>query len=126
MYVGNGLPLFGVTLKLSYVQGIDSLSDIGCFGLTELGYGNNAVEMETTATYNQGPGTITVNTPSTMAQKYWITNGAVHAHHCVVFAQLVVDGVNQGIHAVLVPIRDKQLNPIPGVTIEDMGHKMAS
>jgi hypothetical protein len=26
--------------------------DVGCFGLTELGYGNNAVEMETTATYD--------------------------------------------------------------------------
>ena len=31
--------------------GIDNLNDIGCFGLTELGYGNNAVEMETTAEY---------------------------------------------------------------------------
>jgi hypothetical protein len=26
--------------------------DVGCFGLTELGYGNNAVEMETTAIYD--------------------------------------------------------------------------
>ena len=34
------------------IQGIDNLNDIGCFGLTELGYGNNAVEMETTATYD--------------------------------------------------------------------------
>ena len=80
--------------------------------------------METTATYNQSAGTITINTPSTLAQKYWITNGAVHAHHCVVFAQLIVEGTNQGIHAILVPIRDKDLNPMPGVTIEDMGHKM--
>ena len=32
---------------------IDSLENIGCFGLTELGYGNNAVEMETTATYDE-------------------------------------------------------------------------
>lgn len=30
---------------------IDDMSSIGCFGLTELGYGNNAVEMETTAHY---------------------------------------------------------------------------
>ena len=32
--------------------GIDTLGDIGCFGLTELGYGNNAVEMETTAIFD--------------------------------------------------------------------------
>lgn len=35
------------------LAGIDSLEDVGCFGLTELGYGNNAVEMETTAVYDK-------------------------------------------------------------------------
>jgi acyl-CoA oxidase len=42
-----------------------------------------------------------VNTPNTLAQKYWITNGAVHAKHVVVMAQLIVKGQNHGIHAVL-------------------------
>ena len=51
-----------------------------------------------------------MNTPTPLAQKYWITNGALHAHHIVVFANLVSKGVNHGIHAVLVPIRDKDLN----------------
>jgi len=32
---------------------IDDLSVFGCFCLTELGYGNNAVKMETTATYDE-------------------------------------------------------------------------
>ena len=36
-----------------------------------------------------------VNTPTPLAQKYWITNGAIHAKHIVVFAHLHVDGVNQ-------------------------------
>lgn len=31
---------------------IDSLKITGCFCLTELGFGNNAVEMETTATFD--------------------------------------------------------------------------
>ena len=56
--------LFGGTvLKLGterhhskLLEGIDNLQDIGCFGLTELGYGNNAVEMETTATYDNETG----------------------------------------------------------------------
>merc|ERR1712012_1498132 len=124
--------LFGGTvLKLGterhhekLLKGIDNLQDIGCFGLTELGYGNNAVEMETTAIYDAKTKEFIVNTPHPLAQKYWITNGAVHAKHVVVMAKLIVDGVNEGIHAVLVPIRDDKLNILPNVLVEDMGHKM--
>jgi acyl-CoA oxidase len=79
-------------------QGIDTLKDVGCFGLTELGYGNNAVEMETTATYDKQTQEFIVNTPTTLAQKYWITNGALHAQHCVVFAQLKIDDQNHGMN----------------------------
>ena len=55
---------------------IDNLQAIGCFGLTELGYGNNAVEMETTATYDESTDEFIVNTPTILGQKYWITNSA--------------------------------------------------
>jgi len=123
--------LFGGTvLKLGterhhyLLSGIDKLEDVGCFGLTELGYGNNAVEMETTATYDKATDELIVNTPTPLAQKYWITNGACHAKHIVVFAQLWVDGKNEGIHGVLVRCRGDNLEPVPGVLVEDMGHKM--
>lgn len=124
--------LFGGTvLKLGterhhekLLAGIDNLDDVGCFGLTELGYGNNAVEMETTATYDKEKQEFIVNTPTALAQKYWITNGAIHAKHIVVFAQLIVDGKNEGIHGILVRIRDDNLNVMPNVKVEDMGHKM--
>merc|ERR1712001_679470 len=104
-------------------MGIDNLNDVGCFGLTELGYGNNAVEMETTATYDEATKEFIVHTPHPLAQKYWITNGAVHAKHVVVMAQLIVKGKNEGIHAILVRMRDNDLKTIPGVTIEDVGYK---
>ncbi|XP_065054533.1 uncharacterized protein LOC135683251 [Rhopilema esculentum] len=125
--------LFGGTiLKLGterhhklLLKGIDSLDDVGCFGLTELGYGNNAVEMETTAIYDPATKEFIVNTPTTVAQKYWITNGAVHAKWAVVFSQLYTDDKCHGIHGVLVRIRDDNLKPMPGVRIEDMGYKMS-
>ena len=48
------------------------IEDVGCFALTELGYGNNAVEMETTATWDPSTGSFVLNTPSILAQKYGV------------------------------------------------------
>lgn len=99
------------------MQGIDTLEDVGCFGLTELGYGNNAVQMETTATYDKGAKEFIVNTPNPLAQKYWITNGACHAHHIIVFSQLYIDGVNQG-WDILLSFQNHLINVFkPGCTI---------
>lgn len=39
--------------------------------------------------------------------------------------QLYADGDHRGIHGVLVPIRDENMQTLPGVTIDDMGHKIA-
>ena len=124
--------LFGGTvLKLGtakhhdrFLDAIDSLDAVGCFGLTELGYGNNAVEMLTTATYDKDTDEFIINTPKTEARKFWITNGAIHAHYMVVFARLLLDGTDEGLHTFLVPIRDKDLKVIKGVSIWDMGHKI--
>jgi len=124
--------LFGGTiLKLGtkrhhdkLLKGIDNLHDIGCFGLTELGYGNNAVEMETTSTYDKATDEFIIHSPTTLAQKYWITNGAIHAKWIVVFAHLKMADVNHGIHGFLVRIRDDDMNVLPGVTVEDMGIKI--
>jgi acyl-CoA oxidase len=59
-------------------------------------YGNNAVEMETTSTWDNNTKEWVINTPSVVAQKYWITNGAVHAKWVVVFAQTKVAGKDEG------------------------------
>lgn len=64
--------------------------------------GNNAVEMQTTATWEPRTGTFIIHSPTTLSNKYWITNSAVHAQWCVVFAQLLIGGTNQGIHGFLV------------------------
>jgi acyl-CoA oxidase len=106
------------------VPHIAKMQIVGCFALTELGYGNNAVEMETTATWDADTMTFDIHTPRTLASKYWITNGALHAHFSVVFARLIYHGNDEGIHAFLVRIRHPDLTPCEGVEIEDMGIKM--
>ncbi|OON15690.1 acyl-CoA dehydrogenase, middle domain protein [Opisthorchis viverrini] len=101
----------------------DNREDVGCFGLTELGFGNNATMMETLAEYDLNSDEFVVNTPTVEASKYWITNGALHAHHCILFARLLLGGQDQGVHAFLVPIRDQNLQSarkrIPGQPSEN-------
>ena len=63
--------------------------------------------METTATFDKDADEFIINTPTTVAQKYWITNSAVHAKWSAVFAQLLIDGKNHGIHGFLVRIRNE-------------------
>jgi acyl-CoA oxidase len=81
--------------------------------------------METTATYDAKTQEFVVDCPTTQSQKYWITNGACHANFAIVFAQTIVSGVNEGVNPFIVRIRDGAMQPCPGVTIEDMGHKIA-
>ena len=122
---GGTLLKLGTERHRKLVKGIDSLQAIGCFALTELGYGNNAVEMEATATFDPKSKSLILNTPTPLSQKYWITNSAVHAKWAIVFAQLILEGDrNEGIHAILVRIRNEDMSVCQGVTIEDMGMKI--
>lgn len=107
-----------------YFKHIDNFDIVGCFCLTELGYGNNAVKMETTVTYDEKTKEFVVNTPTILSQKYWITNGFKHSNHALVFGQTIVKGKNEGVSAFLVPIRDKNMKELKGVTITDMGVKI--
>lgn len=111
-----------------FLEKIDNLQAIGCFALTELGYGNNAVEMETTAVFNPASGSeeahFVINSPSTLSVKYWITNSADHAKWAVVFARLLVQGKDVGVHGFLTRIRNEDMSQVKGVSIHDMGHKM--
>ncbi|CAI5961359.1 unnamed protein product [Closterium sp. NIES-65] len=95
----------------------------GCFGLTELGHGSNVRGIETVASYDPAREEFIITTPCETAQKYWIGGAAMHANHTVAFAQLHMNGRNEGVHAFIVPIRDAHGRVMPGVRIADCGHK---
>jgi acyl-CoA oxidase len=107
----------------AYLPKIATLELPGCYAMTETGHGSNVRELETTATYHRTTDELVVHTPHPGAAKDYIGNAAAHGRIATVFARLLVDGVDQGVHAVLVPIRDALGEPLPGVWLEDCGLK---
>jgi acyl-CoA oxidase len=110
--------------RARYLPGVTSMQLPGCFAMTERGHGSNVRDLETTATYEHNSQTLVVNTPHDHARKEWIGNAARDGKMATVFARLIVDGEDHGVHAVLVPIRSENGATAAGVRIRDCGEKM--
>lgn len=96
---------------------------LGCFAMTETGHGSNVRDLETLAVYDADTHLIDIHSPNYEAGKEYIGN-ALHGRMATVFAQLIVQGENQGVHAILVPLRDQRGELLPGIRIEDNGYKL--
>lgn len=60
-----------------------------------------------------------------MEAKFWVSGAANTANKAVVFARLMIEDADYGVHAFVVPIRHESThNPIKGVTIGDCGRKV--
>lgn len=93
------------------------LRQYGTVLITELGYGNNAAELETTATYQPETDTFVLHTPSLGAQKFMPNTGpAGGVKSGLVAARLIVHGRNCGVFLFLVPLRDEN-GPMPGIRV---------
>jgi acyl-CoA oxidase len=96
---------------------------LGAFAMTETGHGSDVAHVRTTATFDPDADEFVIETPDDDARKEYIGNAARDGHVAVVFAQLITRGEGQGVHAFLVPIRDRDGSTMPGVRIEDCGFK---
>ena len=109
-----------------WVKRAFSIADYGCFMLTEVGHGSNVQGMLTTATYDHDTKSFVLNTPVDEGMKFWIGNLAETANMGVVFAQLLVGGRNEGVHAFLIELRNKNGDLSSGIMVGDCGTKMGN
>ncbi len=105
------------------LPGIMTLETPGAFAMTETGHGSDVASIGTTATYNPETGEFDLHTPFRAAWKDYLGNAAVDGRAATVFAQLVTQGVNHGVHCFFVPLRDETGAFLPGVGGEDEGLK---
>ncbi|MFJ3956616.1 acyl-CoA dehydrogenase [Arthrobacter sp. NPDC090010] len=107
-----------------WLPSIMSLETPGAFAMTEMGHGSDVASIGTTATYDPATEEFVIHTPFKAAWKDFLGNAAKDGIAAVVFAQLVTQGVNHGVHAFYVPIRDADTKKfLPGIGGEDDGVK---
>ncbi|MCB0886791.1 MAG: acyl-CoA dehydrogenase family protein, partial [Propionibacteriaceae bacterium] len=107
----------------TFLPGAIDVSLPGCFAMTEIGHGSDVQSLETSITWDAETAEFVVHSPSPTAAKAYIGNAGRDGRMAAVFGQLWVGDEHQGVHVVLVPIRDEHGNDLPGVTTGDQGHK---
>lgn len=106
-----------------WLPGVMDLSIPGAFAMTEIGHGSDVASVATTATYDPETEEFVIHTPFRAATKEFLGNAALHGVAATVFAQLITNGVNHGVHCFYVPLRGEDGNDLPGITREDDGLK---
>ena len=122
---GGAVENLGSERHVPLIQDIMDLKVLGSFAMTERGHGSDVQRLETTAHYDPETEEFIINTPSPSAEKWYIGNAASHAHMAAVFTQLYTPDQKEshGVHCIIVPVRDTDGKPLPGVRIGDHGYK---
>ncbi|KGJ72475.1 acyl-CoA dehydrogenase [Cryobacterium roopkundense] len=106
-----------------YLPDIMNLTVPGAFAMTEIGHGSDVASIGTTATFDPETDEFVIHTPFRAAWKDYLGNAAKDGIAAVLFAKLITQGVNHGVHAFYLPIRDETGAFLPGIGGEDDGLK---
>ncbi len=123
--MGTILRLAKRTPKVDEVlQELETLKSFGVYLGTELGYGNNLFNLQTTAHYDPVSQSFKITTQNTEAKKYMPNTGHPEVPKiAVVFARLVSLGEDCGVFPFIVRLRDAHGELTPGVRVTLLGEK---
>ncbi|EEF37074.1 peroxisomal acyl-coenzyme A oxidase 1 [Ricinus communis] len=100
---------------------------IGCYAQTELGHGSNVQGLETTATFDLETDEFVIHSPTLTSSKWWPGGLGKVSTHAVVYARLITEGREHGVHGFIVQLRSLDDHmPLPGITVGDIGMKFGS
>ncbi|KRW98475.1 Acyl-CoA dehydrogenase/oxidase, N-terminal and middle domain [Pseudocohnilembus persalinus] len=118
---GGALQLVGNPQKVNnIIKPINTLDIIGCYALSEKTNGHSYSQIETYAKYNNISQSFTLNSPHDGSTKVWVANGYKDANYCIVYAKLIVNRQNEGVHPFLVRIREPSGKIPASILINDM------
>ncbi|KAF1318228.1 Peroxisomal acyl-coenzyme a oxidase, partial [Globisporangium splendens] len=125
MFIKNLGLLFTEEQKAKWMQMAKDWKMIGCYAQTELGHGSNVRGVETTATYIPGTDEFEIHSPTLSSMKWWPGGLARTANFGVVYARLILNGKDYGVHNFMVQLRDLDTHEAcPGITMGDIGPKI--
>jgi len=110
--------------KMKYLPPTLQMQIIGCYAQTELGHGSNVRGLMTIAEYDKEAQEFVLNTPTLRSIKWWPGALGKVGTHAIVYAQLIIDKKEYGVHAFIVQIRDENHKPLPGIELGDLGTKL--
>eukprot|EP01118_Nematostelium_gracile_P012697 TRINITY_DN4676_c0_g1_i1.p1 TRINITY_DN4676_c0_g1~~TRINITY_DN4676_c0_g1_i1.p1 ORF type:complete len:1338 (-),score=335.21 TRINITY_DN4676_c0_g1_i1:47-4060(-) len=128
----NHYGLFLPTIELNgsdeqrkwWSQRAKTMQIIGSYAQTELGHGSNVRGLRTIAEYDAKTQEFILNTPTLRSMKWWPGTLGKVATHAIVYAQLILNGKEYGVHSFMVQIRDENHLPLSGIELGDLGPKL--
>lgn len=135
MYQGTMMNHFGLFIPTLLNQASDEqkmwwlgrsvmMQIVGCYGQTELGHGSNVRGLQTIAEYDKASQQFVLNTPTLRSIKWWPGTLGKVCTHAIIYAQLLIDGKEYGVHSFMVQLRDENHRPLPGIELGDLGPKL--